>query len=84
MIRLVFVVCSFLLSLSYGQRPYFDYDPCEGEDVGRGYYNLAGERRYNRNVELVCDFNRLRSYDYGRDTVTVSLICFAATIGINY
>ncbi|KAF0304290.1 hypothetical protein FJT64_002766 [Amphibalanus amphitrite] len=65
MIRPVVIVCSLLLTLSYG-RPYFDYDACEGENVGRGYYNLAGERSYNRNVELICDFKREMGYDYDR------------------
>ena len=63
MIRLLSVACCFLLaSARLGVRDY-GYHPCEGKYVGEGYYNLAGESPYNRQVEMVCDFSKSRVYD---------------------
>ena len=65
----VLTVCVALLASACG-RPRYDYDACEGQNFGSGYYNLAGERGYNRNAELVCDFNKRLAYD---ERVTVSV-----------
>ena len=67
MFRLLFVTCLFLLSSARRGVVDYGYEPCEGRYVGDGYYNLAGEKPYNRLVELVCDFRRSRVY--GRVTV---------------
>ena len=64
MIRLVLVACLFLLSSAYRAFTDYGYDPCEGEYVGNGDYNLAGKDAYgpSRQVELVCDFKEAGIY----------------------
>ena len=64
MIRLVLVACLFLLSSAYRSFRGYDYDPCAGDYVGNGDYNLAGKDAYgsSRQVELVCDFKKAGIY----------------------
>ncbi|KAF0287583.1 hypothetical protein FJT64_013972 [Amphibalanus amphitrite] len=74
MLRLLSVASLFLLASAARQGVLdYGYEPCEGRYVGNGYYNLAGERSYNRQVELVCDFRRSRSYDRVTDIAWIKL-----------
>ena len=63
MLRLLTATSLFLLSSARIGGDDFFYDPCRGRYVGDGYYNLGGEKPYNRQAELVCDFNKARIYD---------------------